>query len=313
MIRLILRRLMMSAPLVFVVTGLSFVLLGLLPGNAAQSILGQNATPESIAALEREMGLDQPLLVQYWNWVSGVLRGDLGNSLLNHQEVFPALMGRLGVTLSLLIGALTFAVVFGVLIGVLTARSRGFWSRAVDVLAVGGLAIPSFWLALLLILFFAVQLRIFPATGYVRPEQSITSWMWFLALPVVSLGVHMVTSIAKQTRDAMRDSLSSPYVLGLRANGISEKKIVFRHALRNAAIPIVTIVGLLFVGSLTGAVVAESIFVLPGLGTAVVAATSHRDIPMIQGAALLLTLIVVFVNVVVDLAYGWLNPKVRTR
>jgi peptide/nickel transport system permease protein len=313
MIRLILRRLVISIPLVLVVTLISFVLLAILPGSAATSVLGTQATPEKIAAFNKELGLDKPLAVQYFKWLGGVLHGDLGQSLLNHESVSDDLNARLPVTFSLVFGAIVVAVIIGVLVGVLTARSRGFWSRIVDILAVAGLALPSFWLALLLILVFAVTVPLLPATGYVPFLQSPSGWALSLVLPIASLAIGMITNLAKQTRDSMLDVLSSPYIVGLRANGISEGKVILKHALRNAAIPIVTVVGLLFVGSLTGAVVAEQIFVLPGLGTTVVSATSQRDIPMIQGAALYLTLIVVFVNILIDLAYGWLNPKVRKR
>lgn len=313
MFNLIVRRLLLSVPLVLIVTGLTFVLLASIPGSAAESILGSNATPESIEALEEQLGLNQPLYVQYWNWLSGVFRGDLGRSIIDHQDVFTSLITRLGVTLSLLFGAMIVAIVFGVGMGVLTARRKTRWTAGVDVLAVVGLAIPSFVLALALIYVFAVQLRWFPATGYVRPDSSIGQWAWFLVLPVIALTAHMVTQLAKQTRDSMLDTLSSPYIVGLRANGVARGRIVYVHALRNAAIPIVTLLGIMFVGSLTGAVVVEQIFVLPGLGSAVVRATANRDIPVIQGAALFLTLIVVVVNVLTDLAYGALNPKVRAR
>lgn len=313
MVGLIARRLLLSIPLVLIVTGLTFVLLALIPGSAAESILGSNATPQSIEELEEVLGLNQPLYVQYWNWLSGVFRGDLGESIVDHSDVFATLMNRLGVTLSLLGGAMLVAIVLGVGIGVLTARRRSRWTAGVDVLAVVGLAVPSFVLALFLIYVFAVQLRWLPATGYVRPDVSVPLWAWFLVLPVVALSAHMVTQLAKQTRDSMLEALSAPYVTALRANGVRRRRIVYVHALHNASIPIVTVLGIMFVGSLTGALVAEQIFVLPGLGSAVVRATGQRDIPMIQGAALFLTLIVVAVNILIDLAYGALNPKVRAR
>lgn len=313
MIHLVLRRIAISIPVVIVVTLISFILLALIPGSAAETILGTNATPESIAALNKQLGLDRPIVIQYFTWLGGVLTGNLGTSLLNHQPVADALVGRLPVTLSLVLGATIVAAVLGIAIGTFTARRRGFWSRVIDILAVVGLALPSFWLALLLILFFAVTLHLLPATGYIPFTDDPAGWAISLVLPVASLAIGMTTNLAKQTRDSMLDVLAQPYIVGLRANGISERRIVFKHALRNAAIPVVTVIGLLFLGSLTGAIVAEQIFVLPGLGSAATAATQQRDIPMIQGVALYLTLIVVVVNIIIDLAYGWINPKVRKR
>jgi peptide/nickel transport system permease protein len=313
MIRLVVGRLIASIPLVIIVTALTFVLLSALPGSAAATILGTHATPESIAALNAQLGLDQPLLGQYWDWLGGVLSGDLGASLFNNESVADTLNARLGVTLSLLFGALLIAVILGVALGVLTARRQGLFSRVVDILAIGGFAVPPFWLALVLIYFFAIQLAVLPATGYVTFAESPSLWFSSLVLPVVALAAGLITSLAKQTRDSMLDVLKSPFVTALRANGASERSIIYRHALRNAAIPIVTVIGLLFVGSLTGAVVIETIFVMPGLGTSAVVATSQRDIPVILGVSLYLTLMVVFVNVLTDLAYGWLNPKVRAR
>ncbi|MCE3555911.1 ABC transporter permease [Pseudonocardia sp. RS11V-5] len=313
MIRMVAGRLALSIPLVLIVTAVVFVLMNALPGNAASAILGTNATPEAIESLTRELGLDQPVWAQYWTWLSGVLQGDLGVSIFNNEPVTDLVNARFGVTLLLLVGALGVAIVAGVSVGVLTARRQGWVSRVIDVLAIAGFAVPAFWLALLLIYLFAVQLALLPATGYVPFLDDPLEWYYSLVLPVLALAAGMITSLAKQTRDSMLEVLASPYVTALRANGIRERSVVFKHALRNAAIPIVTVVGVLFVGSLTGAVVIESIFVLPGLGTTVVTATAQRDIPVILGAALYLTLLVVAINILTDLAYGWLNPKVRAR
>lgn len=303
----------MSIPLIIVVTAISFILLALLPGSAAESVLGTHATPDQIAALNKQLGLDQPLIVQYLQWLGHLFQGSLGQSLINGESVASQLNQRLPVTFSLVLSATLVAAVVGIAIGVLTARRRTAASRVIDVLAIIGLALPSFWLAYLLIFAFAIKLDVLPATGYVSLTHSPGGWFVSLVLPVASLAIGMITNLAKQTRDSMLEVLASPYIVGLRANGISEAKIVLKHALRNAAIPVVTVIGLLFVGSLTGAIVAEQIFLLPGLGSTVVSATMQRDIPMIQGTALYLTLIVVLVNVLVDLAYGWLNPKVRKR
>lgn len=312
MFRMLVTRIALSAPLIVIVTGLTYVMMGLLPGNAAQAVLGTHATPEQVARLSAELGLDRPVYEQWWIWMRGVLQGDLGTSIFTNESVAEVLNARAGVTFSLVFGAITIAVILGVLIGAYSAHKPGRLSKLIDVIAVVGYAVPAFWLAVVLIYLFAVEWRLFPAVGYIRLGDDPLGWVRSLTLPVISLAAGMVTALAKQTRDAMLDELSSPYIIALRANGMSETSIVYKHALRNAAIPVVTVVSVLFIGSLTGAVVAEAIFVLPGLGDTAVSATSSRDIPLIQGVSLYLTLAVVIVNILTDLAYGWLNPKVRT-
>jgi peptide/nickel transport system permease protein len=313
MLRLVARRLLVSIPLVLVVSAISFVLEALIPGNAAESILGPSATPSAMAQLNRQLGLDEPITVQYWHWLNHLLHGSLGTSVENGQSVFAELNVRLPVTLSLLGGAIVVAILLGCGAGLFSALRGGIAGKVVDVLAVPGLAIPSFWLGLLLIAGFAVTWRLFPTTGFVAFTQSPVEWARSLALPVLALGLGQMTVLAKQTRDAMLDVLASPFIHSLRANGITERRIVFKHAVRNAAIPVVTVAGLLVIGALTGAVVIEEVFGLPGLGSLAVGATGAHDLPIVQGVALYFTLIVVAVNLFVDLAYGWLNPKVRGR
>lgn len=311
MLRLIGRRLLISVPVVFVVTALSFGLLQLLPGNAAEALLGPQATPQEIAGLTRSLGLDRPVYQQYWTWLVQLAHGNLGGSLMNSQSVTSLLNQRLGVSISLLAGALIGAIIVGGAIGILSASRPGVLSRLLDLLAIGGLALPAFWLALILVFLLSTKARLLPALGYVAPGTSLAGWARFLILPWIALGATMAAIIAKQTRDAMSDALAAPYITSLRANGAPEWKLIFKHALRNAAIPVVTVIGLLFVSALSYAVIVEQVFALPGLGSALVSATTNRDIPVIQGIALYLTIIVVLVNLLVDLAYGWLNPKVR--
>jgi len=312
MIRLIVRRILISVPVVFVVTALSFGLLQLLPGNAADAILGPQATPQEIAGLTKSLGLDRPLVDQYWSWLTRLVHGDLGDSLTNSQSVTSLLNQRLSVSICLLVGALICAIILGGVIGVLSAARPGLLSRMLDLLAVGGLALPAFWLALILVLVLSTKAHLLPAIGYVALGVNPGSWARFLIMPWITLGATMATIIAKQTRDAMSEALSAPYITSLRANGTPERRLIFKHALRNAAIPVVTVIGLLFIGALSTAVITEQIFSLPGLGQEVVIATTDRDIPVIQGIALYMTVIVVIINLLVDLAYGWLNPKVRT-
>jgi peptide/nickel transport system permease protein len=312
MLRLIGYRLLISVPLLFGVSVLTFVLVSLTPGDAARTILGANGTPQQYAQLRHQLGLDQPLYGQYGHWLDRVVHGNLGNSLFTGEPVTQALNERLSVTLSLIIAATVLSAILGVALGVLSALRTGTLGRAVDVMSLAGLALPNFWLGLLLVTLLAVEIHLFPATGYVPLSQSIGDWARALVLPVVTLVVGGVAVVAKHTRDSMLDVLRRDFIRTLRANGVSEWSIVFRHALKNAAIPVVTVLGLIFVSLLSGTVLVESVFVLPGLGSLAVQATNQHDIPVIQGVAIYFTLIVITVNLLVDLTYGWLNPKVRS-
>lgn len=311
MLRLAVRRVLFSVPLILVVSLLSFIFEALIPGNAAEAILGPDATPAAMTQLDQQLGLNKPLPQQYWHWLDQLLHGNLGVSLVNGQSVFSELNARLPVTLALLGSAIVIAIALGWGAGVFSALRGGVAAKIVDVLAVPGLAVPSFWIALLLIAGFAVTWQLFPATGFTYFSQSPVEWARSLVLPALALGLGQMTVLAKQTRDSMLNVLASPFIRGLRANGISERKIIFKHAVRNSAIPVVTVAGLLVIGALTGAVVIEQVFVLPGLGSLAISATSAHDLPVIQGVALYFTLIVVAVNLLVDLAYSWLDPKVR--
>lgn len=311
MIRLIVRRLLWSIPLLFVVSALTFVLVSLVPGNPAEAILGQYATAAQIAALQRHLGLNLPVWTQYWHWLENALQGKLGTSLITQQSVSSTLDSRLTVSLNLIIGGTLIASLLGVTLGTLAATRGGWIGRLVEGAAVVGLAIPNFWLGLVLVELFAVQLRIFPATGFVSFSQSPLQWLGSLVLPVIAIAAGALTFIAVQTRDSMLDVLRRDFVRVLEANGIPRRSVLYRHALRNAAIPVVTVIGVVFVGLLGASVVVESVFALPGLGSALVSAATQHDIPVIQGAVVYFTLIVVVVNVLVDVAYGLLNPRVR--
>jgi peptide/nickel transport system permease protein len=311
-IKLLARRLLISVALVVIIPALTFLLEALSPGNAAEAQLGVSATPAQLRKAEHDLGLDKPLWQRYFLWFDHFVHGNLGNSLFTGQPVTRELNNRLPVSLSLILGALLVTAVVGVLVGVVSARRPGIVGRAIDAVSVVGIAVPNFWLAVILVEFFAVVLSALPATGYVPFGVSPSGWLRSLVLPVVALAFAGITAVAKQTRDQMKEALDQDFVRTLRANGIGERSIVYRHALRAAAIPIVTVLGLLFVGALAGSVIVESIFVLPGLGSAAVRATTSHDFPVIQGISIYFTLLVIAVNVLVDLSYGWLNPKVRS-
>jgi peptide/nickel transport system permease protein len=310
MLRLLGRRLLWSIPLALAASMVTFLLVGLLPGDPARALLGQNATAEQLAAARQQLGLNQPLWLQYWNWLVNAVHGDLGTSLISQTPVVEQLNSRLGASISLIVGATLVATLVGVALGVRGAR-RGPVGRFVDAVSVLGLAVPDFWLGLVLILVFAVTLRLLPPTGYVDPTTDPIGWITSLILPVITLAVPAIATIAKQTRDAVATALDRPFTRTLRAAGVSERSILYRHALRNAAIPILTVIGLVFVGALSGTVAVEFIFAIPGLGSTAVQATAAHDFPVIQGVVVYFTLIVIAVNLLIDLAYGYFNPKVR--
>lgn len=317
MLALVAKRLGVSVVLVFLISLLTFVLQSLAPGDVAKAILTEGRgvtggyTPEAYAQLREELGLNDPVLLQYWHWLGDALRGDLGTSPITGLEVTSMIADRLPVTLSLVVlGTLANALI-GVALGVVSAVRGGRLGRALDVFSLAGYALPNFWLALILMSIFAVTLGLLPATGYVSLASSPRDWALSLILPVATIAIQGVASFAKQTRDSMLEAMSQDYVRMLRANGASERSIVYRHALRNAAIPVVTMVGLAIIGIFAGAVFIESVFALPGMGRLTVEATESHDLMTLQGVVIVFTLVVVAVNLLVDLIYGWLNPKVR--
>ena len=313
MIRLIVRRLLLAVPLLLIVSTLTFVLTAVAPGDPAATILGSSATPESIAALNAKLGLDDPIVVQYWHWLENAVTGDLGTSVVTSQSVGQAIGTRLPTTLSLVLLGTLVAAVVGIGLGMVSALGGRRLGRVTDILAVVGYVIPNFWLGLMLVYFLSVRLGWFPATGYVGLGDSPGGWLRSLVLPVIALAVMGATAVAKQTRDAMREVMGREFITALRADGFSERQIVFRHGLRNAAIPIVTVTGVLFIGMFGGTVLVESVFVLPGLGGLAVSSAQTGDLTTLQGVAVVFCLAVVVANLAVDLAYGWLNPKVRVQ
>jgi peptide/nickel transport system permease protein len=311
MLRLIVNRIAISIPLLLIVSAISFLLQSLLPGDMANVIGGLDATPEDLEQIRENLGLNLPVYQQYWNWLVAAVQGNLGVSMANGESVTAVLATRMPVTLSLVIGATLLSLILGVILGLLSSWGPKKLGSVIDVLSIVGLAAPGFWIALVLVSIFSVSLGLLPPGGYVPFSESVGDWALFLILPVLAVSLHSLTSIAKQTREAMLDVSSRDFIRNLRANGIPERSIVFKHALRNAAIPITTITGLLFIGSLAGSITVEQVFGLPGLGTQAVIATLTQDIPLIQGTTLAFTLLVVIVNLVTDIAYGLINPKVR--
>lgn len=312
MVRLILHRLLISIPLILVVTFITFLLAALAPGDLARAAVGQGASQEAYEAMRAQLGLDRPVFVQYVDWVFSAARGDLGQSVLTGQSVVEALNSRLPVTLSIVLGVMIVCIVVGVLLGTSSAVVGGWFGRLIDGLSMGGLVFPSFWVALVLISVFAVSLRWLPASGYVQLADNPGAWFLGLVLPVTAVAIGAVTTMAKQTRDSVSDILSKDFVRSLRAVGLSERRIVLKHVMRNAALPLITLLGLILINAISGTVFVEQIFSLPGLGSLAVTAALQGNIPVLQGVTLYVTIFTVVVNLLVDISYGWLNPKVRT-
>lgn len=311
MVSLILKRLAFGVSLIFVTATITFFLIYGDPTTIARNILGESASNEQVAAKVVELGLDQPLFAQYFTWLKNAFVGDFGQSYFSAESVTSQLGSRIPVTMSIVIGAVLLTAILSVCLGMLAAVRRGWVDRFVQVFSVVGISLPNFWVALMFVLWFAVSLRLLPATGYVPPSVSILGWISTITLPVLALALSGMAAATQQVRGAVVDVLQSDYIRTLRSHGTPESAILFRHALKNAAPPGLTVLSLQFIALLGGAVVIEKVFALPGLGTLAVNATIQGDIPVVLGVVVVTVVLVVIVNLVIDLANGALNPKVR--
>lgn len=312
MARYILRRLLLVIPTILVPLVIVFVLLRLSPGDPAGQILGDQATPEQVAALRHDLGLDRSLPVQFVFWLKNILTLHLGDSLFFHKPVAVLIPSYALVTFEVAIAALALALVLGMGAGVLAALKRDtIVDRGLVAGAVLGVSIPEFWLALLLIFVFAVTLRWLPVSGYVPLSQGLLASAATIALPALALGIRQSALITRMMRSAMLDVLDEPYIVTARAQGLDEQIVIGRYAMRTAAIPVVTVAGLSASYLLSGAIAIELIFSLPGLGRLLVDAVARRDYPVVEGAVLAIALMLAVLNLIVDLAYAWLDPRVR--
>jgi ABC-type dipeptide/oligopeptide/nickel transport system permease component len=303
MSRFILRRLLLAIPTLFGVLVVAFLLLYVAPGDPVTAMIGERADSATIARLRSDLRLDDPLYVRFGHYVGNIVQGDLGRSYITNRPITRDIRERFPKTLQLAASAMLFAAFAGITLGVLSARHPGGWT---DRLALGvaylGISFPVYWVGLLLILLFAVTMRLLPPSGY-------GSWK-FLILPALALGMRSIAFLARVTRSAMIEALSADYVRTARAKGLSERVITLRHALRNAMIPIITVLGLDFGAYLTGSILTETVFSWPGLGRYVVNAIARRDLPAIQGAVLFLSAVFVLVNLLADIAYAKTDPRV---
>lgn len=311
MTRFVVRRLMSGVALVIVISALAFAMLYSNSDNIARRILGQNASAEQVAQRKAELGLDLPLWRQYLNWMQDAVHGEFGRSWFTGELVTSGVTSRLSVTLSIILGATILAALLGTLLGILAATRGGWVDRVVQVLSVVGFAVPGFLVALGLVLLFSIELGWFKATGYVPLTDSLSGWFSSVVLPVVALALSTVAVVAQQIRGSVVDALNRDYVRTLRSRGLSNRRVVAKHVLRNAGGPALAVLAVQFVGLLGGAVIVETVFAIPGLGQLAVSSTAKADIPMVMGLVVATALIVVVVNLVIDLAQAWLNPKVR--
>ncbi|WP_245561026.1 ABC transporter permease [Agromyces subbeticus] len=307
-----LKRIASAIVLIVVVSFISFALTWLTPGDPARAILGISATDAQVEAKRTALGLDQNVFAAYIGWVRGVLTGDLGTSWFTNQSVADSIATRLPVTLSITIVAILLAGVIGVGIGLLAAARRGAVDSAIQPFAVLGFAVPNFIVAILLITVFAINLRMVPATGWVDFGSDPSLWAKSIVLPVIALAIAATAAVAQQTRNAAIATMQQDYVRTLRARGLGTGSIYLKHVLRNSAPVALTVLSLQFIGLLSGAVVIEYMFALPGIGALTVGAATQQDQPVIQGAVITVVIAVVVVNLIMDLAYAWLNPKVRS-
>ena len=304
MLRYLVRRLILTVPVLLGVATLVFALIHLVPGDPAQAMLGEGATQEEVDRLRTSLGLDRPLLVQYQSFLTGALRGDLGMSFRYNTPVTTQLREKLPNTAKLAVAAMLAAMFFAIPLGILAAVYRGTAiDHAAMTLALVGISMPNFWLGPLLAIFFAVHLGWLPVSG--------TGSIWHLVLPAVTLGAALSAILARMTRASLLEELRELYVLAARARGLSAARAILRHAFRNSLIPIVTIIGLQFGAVLTGTIITETIFSWPGIGRLLIQAINFRDYPLIQGCILFISVVYVGMNLLTDLAYGWLDPRIR--
>lgn len=312
MVRLVALRIAMAVPVMLVVATIVFLLLRLSPGDPALIIAGETAGPEALARIRAEMGLDRPLLVQYVSWLGSIASGDLGMSILSKIPVIHLILDRLEPTLILALSAIVITVVIAVPLGAVAAWRHNSWiDRFVMMLSVVGFSVPAFVIGYILILVVSVQANVLPVQGYVSPFDDPVAAARHLILPSITLALVFMALIARVTRSSVLEVLGEDFVRTARAKGNVERRVLWRHALPNAAVPIITVIGLGIAMLISGVVVTESVFNLPGVGRLTIDAILARDYPVVQGLMLFFALIYVAVNLLIDIAYVIVDPRIR--
>jgi peptide/nickel transport system permease protein len=310
----IIRRLLITIVVVFLVSVIAFLLLHIIPGDPVLKMLGTKATPEAITQLRHELGLDQPIIVQYGNWIWGVVHGDMGKSLVYHENVSDLLRERLPITAYLTFLALLVSSVFGVLIGVISAVRRGsIVDNLIALFANTAVAIPTFWLGILGIYLFGLKLGWLPIEGWTSPFDDFGRSAHQLVMPIVALSVPNLAVLARQSRSAMLETIHQDYVRTATSTGLSHRIVIYKHALKNTLNPIVALIGMTLTFLIAGEVLVETVFNIPGIGRLLVRAALDKDYLIVQGGVLIIGTIVCLTNLLVDIAYGWIDPRIRYR
>ena len=310
--RYLARRLISTIPMLVMVGLITFLLIHITPGDPASVVAGDNASMEAIEAARVRLGLDKPFLVQFWTWLTAVLHGNLGTSFTSGKPVTELILDRLPTTLSLTAGAILIGLLISVPLGVFAAINRGSWADRLTIFGTSlGIAAPEFFIGLLLVLLVALEWGWLPATGYIPFTEDPIEYFRRLTLPSITLGLGVAAEMARQVRGAMIDVLSRDYIQTARAKGLSHWSIIVKHGLKNAAIPVVTVLGLQIRRLLGGTVIVEQIFAMNGVGQLAVRAVFLRDLPVLLGVALVTAVVVLFINLLVDMSYGYFDPKVR--
>lgn len=312
MVAYMIRRILAIIPVMFIVSLIVFLLVYFTPGNPAYLILGEDSSPESIAQLEQQLGLDKPMAVQFFSWIKNVLTGDLGQSIYSSDPVLDIIISKFGSTFSLMALSLMVAILIAVPAAIFVVWKR---NSVIDPLFVSasliGVSIPDFWFAMLLALGLGVTFPIFPVAGYVPLGESFSLWLYHLILPTIVLAIAEVGLIARMLRDSMLDAVDQDYTRTARAKGVRESGVFIRHVFANALIPTTTVVGAMVAGLLGGVVIIETMFTIPGIGQLLIDSIHRRDYPVIQGVVLFIAAIYVVVNLLVDLLYTFLDPRIR--
>jgi len=308
----IIRRVMLFIVTVALVSLITFAVFQVMPGDPIRIMLGPDADEAQIATLKAQLGLDQPLHTQYFEWIKGLMTGDLGQSIRFSKPVSELILDRLPVTVSLAIMTLTIVVVVAIPLGIFVAKRQNKLSDVVfSTVTQLGMAIPSFWLGMLLILYLGMNFKFFSVSGYVPWTQSVTGALGALLLPAMTIAIPQIAVKFRYVRNAILEQLRLDYVRTLRSKGIKEKKVLYKHVLRNSMIPILTIFGLITAEVIAGTIIVEQVFGLPGIGKLLITSISYRDFPLVQGIVMYITLAVVFINFLVDILYSILDPRIR--
>jgi len=306
------RRVVSTIPMLVLVGLITFLLIHITPGDPAAVVAGENASLEAIEDARRRLGLDKPFPIQFWNWLLAVLSGDLGTSFTSGKPVTELILDRMPITLSLTAGATLIGLLIAIPLGVFAATRRGSWLDRLTIFGTSlGIAAPEFFIGLLLVLLIALQLGWLPATGFVPFSEDPVEFFLRLTLPSITLGLSVAAELARQVRGAMIEVLARDYIQTARAKGLSTMSIIVKHGLKNAAIPVVTVMGLQIRRLLGGTVIVEQIFAMNGVGSLAVRAVFLRDLPVLLGVALTTAVIVLIINLIVDMSYSYFDPKVR--